>query len=133
MSWHYRVLRHPEGRLALHEVYCDEAGKPHSYTTEPVSFGADEEEGLDGIVGALEMALQDARARPILNTSDIVARPGIDAAERDVELVEDGEGMSIILRGAVLRAYTEAAAAKGMTVGALIEDVLRKALMEGSS
>lgn len=71
MSWHYRVLRHPDGSLALHEVYCDEAGRPHSYTEQPACFVADVEEGLAGIVGALEMALKDARERPILDTGMI--------------------------------------------------------------
>jgi len=32
MSWHYRILRYPDGSLALHEVYCDEAGRPNRYT-----------------------------------------------------------------------------------------------------
>ncbi|MGD0947834.1 MAG: hypothetical protein ABSA52_10410 [Candidatus Binatia bacterium] len=28
MAWNYRVLRHPVGHLALHEVYYDKAGNP---------------------------------------------------------------------------------------------------------
>jgi hypothetical protein len=28
MAWNYRVLRHPDGHLALHEVYYEKAGKP---------------------------------------------------------------------------------------------------------
>ncbi|MDX7951810.1 hypothetical protein P7D22_11580 [Lichenihabitans sp. Uapishka_5] len=67
MSWHYRVIRHPDRSLALHEVYCDEAGRPDGCTVEPIGFVANEEEGLSGIVEALEMALKDARERPILD------------------------------------------------------------------
>lgn len=68
MSWHYRVLRHSDGHLALHEVYCDADGRPNGYTERPIGFVANEEEGLSGIVQALEMALKDARERPILDT-----------------------------------------------------------------
>lgn len=75
MSWHYRVLRHPDGHLALHEVYCDEIGRPHSYTERPIEFVADAEEGLSGIVGSLEMALNDARERPILDTASFETKP----------------------------------------------------------
>jgi hypothetical protein len=75
MSWHYRVLRHPDGSLALHEVFCDKAGKPQSYTDKPIGFGADEEEGLAGIIGGLEMALKDARERPILNMDQFAPPP----------------------------------------------------------
>ena len=75
MSWHYRVLRHPDGTLALHEVHGDERDRPHSYTEQPVGFVADAEEGLAGIVGALEMALRDARERPILDTQAFGAQP----------------------------------------------------------
>lgn len=78
MSWHYRVLRHPDGWLALHEVHCDETGRPHSYTTEAVSFGANADEGLDCIVHALEMALKDARERPILDTRSFTSHQAPD-------------------------------------------------------
>lgn len=70
MTWHYRVLRHLDGSLALHEVYCDEAGQPNGYTEQPVSFCADADEGPAGIIIALELALCDAKGRPVLATSD---------------------------------------------------------------
>ena len=50
MSWHYRVLRHPDGSLTLHEVYCDEAGQPNGYTEQPITFYADAHEGPAGII-----------------------------------------------------------------------------------
>ncbi|WP_428535077.1 hypothetical protein [Rhodopila sp.] len=74
MTWHYRVLRHPGGLLALHEVYCDEAGRPNGYTGQPMSFCADADDGPDGIITYLERALSDAKNRPILATSDFQER-----------------------------------------------------------
>lgn len=65
-TWHYRVLRHPSGDLAVHEVYCDEDGQPDGCTVEPVTFVADASEGLTGITDALRKALADAERRPIL-------------------------------------------------------------------
>lgn len=46
----------------MHEVYCNAAGQPDDH----VRLGADADEGLAGIIDALEMALQDARERPVL-------------------------------------------------------------------
>ena len=69
MSWNYRIIRHKEGHFALHEVYYDDAGTPHSYTADPISFVSDEEEGPDGIIASLEHALTDARTKPVLDVS----------------------------------------------------------------
>jgi hypothetical protein len=38
MTWNYRVIRHKEGHLALHEVYYNEAGQPRAYSQQPVTF-----------------------------------------------------------------------------------------------
>lgn len=38
--WSYRVLRHPDGALGIHEVFYDDDGTPHSCSTEPVGFEA---------------------------------------------------------------------------------------------
>lgn len=67
MTWNYRVLRHPDGALALHEVYYDASGRPDRYTAVPVSFAVDADEGLTGLIASLERALNDARERPILD------------------------------------------------------------------
>jgi len=75
MAWNYRVLRHPDGHLALHEVYYDNAGKPISYTAKPIHFAVDEDEGLPGLTASLELALRDAKERPILDVSEIRAEP----------------------------------------------------------
>ena len=69
MSWNYRIIRHKEGHFSLHEVYYDDAGKPNGYTTDPISFVSDKEEGPDGIIESLEHALKDARTKPVLDAS----------------------------------------------------------------
>lgn len=71
MTWNYRVLRDKSGNLALHEVYYNDAGQPDGYTQNPAGFYSDAEEGLQGLIGSLEMALRDARERPILDITDI--------------------------------------------------------------
>jgi hypothetical protein len=65
-TWNYRVLRHPDGSLSLHEVYY-EAGRPVRYTADPVYFAVDEDEGLAGLRADLERALSDVKKRPILD------------------------------------------------------------------
>ena len=69
MAWSYRVLRHEDGTFALHKVYDDETGEPRAYTAEPIGFCVDEEEGPEGIIASLEMALRDICERPVLDTS----------------------------------------------------------------
>ena len=49
----------------------------------------------------------------------------------EIELIEDEEGMGVVLRGGALTAYTEAAARRGVTVEALLDRVLCDALGEG--
>lgn len=71
MSWNYRVIRHEDGTLALHEVYYDEAGTPVMYTVEPANFAVDADEGLSDLIAALETALRDAKERPVLNAQEI--------------------------------------------------------------
>ena len=67
MTWNYRIVRHPQSWLALHEVYYGEDGQPNGYGENPASFGANEDEGTAGIIRALEMALRDARERPVFD------------------------------------------------------------------
>ena len=65
MSWNYRIIRHKEGRFALHEVYYHDDGRMKMYSTYPISFGSDAEAGPEELILSLEMALKDARERPI--------------------------------------------------------------------
>lgn len=69
MTWHYRILRHDDGTLALHEVYCNDEGKPDRYTAQPIRFVVDGEEGPAALIEALTMALKDATERPILDVA----------------------------------------------------------------
>jgi hypothetical protein len=70
-TWHYRVLRYTDGTLALHEVYCDEEGRPNGYTARPISFAVDADEGHAGLVQSMKLALRDAIERPILDVPDL--------------------------------------------------------------
>lgn len=67
MSWNYRIVRHPGGWLALHEVHYGEDGQPNGYTENAASFGADEDDGPGGIIRALEMAIRDVRERLVFD------------------------------------------------------------------
>ncbi|MFT4055201.1 MAG: hypothetical protein QM681_11905 [Novosphingobium sp.] len=69
MTWNYRVIDHGHS-LSLHEVHYDEAGQPNAYTTEPVTFVCDPEDGAAGLIGSLERALVGAKALPVLKPSD---------------------------------------------------------------
>ncbi|MBU8541759.1 hypothetical protein [Falsiroseomonas tokyonensis] len=71
MTWNYRILQHPDGTFALQEVYCDESGRPDRYTEQPVSFAVDADEGTDCLVAALELALCNAKQRPVPEASSI--------------------------------------------------------------
>jgi hypothetical protein len=82
MTWHYRVLRHADGSLALHEVYCDASGRPNACTERPISFAVDGEEGLEALVQSLRLALDDATNRPVLDISEIATVSTSDAETR---------------------------------------------------
>lgn len=69
MAWNYRILDHGEW-LALHEVYYDDAGEPNGWTVDAITFGAHSDEGAEGVIASLEMALADARKRPVLKVVD---------------------------------------------------------------
>lgn len=62
-AWHYRVLRHPDGPLTLHEVYCNETGRPKNYTERLVAF---QWTPWCRTPCAVRHALDDAANRPVL-------------------------------------------------------------------
>lgn len=64
MTWRYQILDHGT-HYALHEVYDD----GRSWTADPITFVCDPEEGSDGIIRSLEMALADARNLPVLKVT----------------------------------------------------------------
>lgn len=71
MTWHYRILRHPDGTLALHETFCDAEDRMTSYTARPVSFVVYADEGREALIQSLQRALRDAIERPILDIPDV--------------------------------------------------------------
>ena len=73
MSWSYRIIRHhqPNEWFGLHEVFYDETGKPDGMTEEPVRFVSDGTQGPEEVIGAMEMALADASALPVLDENEI--------------------------------------------------------------
>lgn len=99
MTWNYRVIRHEDGSLALHEVYYRHDGTPWALTDDPAGFVANAEDGPEGLVRAIETALRDARERPVL---DVTAFAAGDVT-RDAALMPPSAGdKSLSYRGRVL-------------------------------
>lgn len=69
MTWNYRILQDEDG-FALHEVHYDRAGNPYAYTETPITFECDPEEGPEGIIQSLRLALRDAEEKPVLRKED---------------------------------------------------------------
>lgn len=61
MTWNYRVIQH-EDYCGLHELYYDDGGVITGYT-EALVVGND----LDDLRGTLELMLQDASNRGVLD------------------------------------------------------------------
>ena len=67
-SWNYRIVhyRNHPGNFVLHEVHYGENGEITALTENAASFGCGAEEGKEGIISALRLALADAERLPIL-------------------------------------------------------------------
>jgi len=85
MTWNYRIVRHhqPSEWFGLHEVFYDDSGSPMGITAEPIGFISDGEEGPEGIIRSLEMALNDAKRHPVLDETAIAASAPPPAPPRD--------------------------------------------------
>lgn len=81
MTWNYRIVRYLDGSLGLHEVFYDEEGRPKAVTADAISFVADPEEGPDGIVQSLRMALADAERHRVLDWAELPGQDGNPIAE----------------------------------------------------
>lgn len=82
MSWNYRLITHKDERqgygwIGLHEVYYED-GKPSAYTSDAIGFRGDIEDGPEGVIEALEMALRDAKKAPPLDESDFPEEDGCE-------------------------------------------------------
>lgn len=65
-GWNYRIVkRHNSIWWSLHEVFYDEDGNPNAMTTDPISFSSDE--SPEDVIEMLEMALKDAKTKPVFN------------------------------------------------------------------
>lgn len=71
MTWNYRIIHYQNGDFGLHEVYYDEKEKPTAITRTPVQFVCNAEEGHEGIVKSLRIALYDAEHRPVMKEETI--------------------------------------------------------------
>lgn len=69
MTWNYRIVKRLDGGYALHEVYYN-AETANGMTKYPTDFVCDLEEGPEGIVKSLEMALKDAKTRPVFDEAE---------------------------------------------------------------
>jgi hypothetical protein len=93
--WNYRLIHH-DGEpqwIGLHEVYYAD-GEVDSWTIEPVSFSCDyEDDGKNSLIKSLEMALNDARNKPMLTLSavelDLATRRKAALENRSAALPDD--------------------------------------------
>lgn len=69
MTWNYRIVRYRQvgAGYGLHEVYYDDKLNVVSMTESPACFVAHIEEGPQGIIKSLTLALKDAQERPVLD------------------------------------------------------------------
>jgi YD repeat-containing protein len=66
MSWNYRIVKYKNKDYGLHEVYYDKQGRIVDRTEDPI-ISCYSEEGPEGIIKSLRMALKDAKTREVLD------------------------------------------------------------------
>lgn len=72
-TWNRRVVRHPCGSLAIHEVHYAPDGTIKAWSGDGAE-AVDAEDGLDGLIDSVEFTYQsslEAAARPILEAADL--------------------------------------------------------------
>lgn len=95
MTWNYRIVHRRDGSYGLHEVYYDDVGEPVVMTENAVTFECDSDEGPEGVIGNLEMALKDAKERPVFEepekwpTNAIPCKPTAEDIEWAKRVVAD--------------------------------------------
>jgi len=62
MTWHYQLMKHSDGSLAVHEYYTLEDGD--GWTKEPVKIIGDD---VDDVKGILQMILSDISKHGVKN------------------------------------------------------------------
>ena len=63
MTWHYQLMKHSDGSLAVHEYYTS-AVFGDGWTKEPVSIIGDD---VDDVKGVLQMILNDINKHGVKN------------------------------------------------------------------
>ncbi len=57
--WNYRVLRHSDGTLAIHEVHYEDVDRPTGCTVNPASFVGDDVAELRRVLELATCALDE--------------------------------------------------------------------------
>jgi hypothetical protein len=70
-SWSYRIVHYKNGGYGLHEVYYTDDGAVNGWTADPIDFACDEDEGANGVLEGLKLALEDAIRWPVLEEADL--------------------------------------------------------------
>lgn len=71
-TWNYRLVRYQKGLgYGLHEVHYDGEGLPWAMTTDPIHFSCGDEEGPEGVIHRLTVALKDAMERDVFDEPTI--------------------------------------------------------------
>jgi len=76
-GWNYRIIKRKYKSTVtytLHEVYYGEDSEVEYFTTNPISFCSDEDEGPEGLVQSLEMAIKDAKKYPVLIYEELMEK-----------------------------------------------------------
>jgi len=62
MTWKYQIVKYASDSFGLHEVYCDDTGKPYGMTKDATCFVGN---SPDEVRESLNMALKDAVNEPV--------------------------------------------------------------------
>lgn len=111
-TWNYRIVRYANGTgYGLHEVYYGD-GQPNGMTVEPSYFVDDTP---DGLIADMEVALRDARERPVLDEPPEWAGPDDFGSQESQP--ESGRVVAVVDK---LKDYTAAVHIGSAYVGCVI-------------
>ena len=74
MTWNYRIIHYTAGGYGLHEVFYDDKGEVEGWTDQAIDFGCDEDEGKEGVIKSLKLALKDAKRQPVMEEKDALKK-----------------------------------------------------------
>jgi hypothetical protein len=73
MTWNYRIVKRKNETMpwfALHEVFYNKKGEAWAMTNDPIEFICGDDEGPNGIISSMSMALADAIQHPVFEEPD---------------------------------------------------------------